>query len=303
MKDYKDMAAAVFRRRDAYEKKRQKQRKTIKHIAITGSVCVILCFLTTLLLEKEYLSAQQPESLTSEQLQEGTTAETAPTVLEESSQNCLLFLASDNGTEIAETELHANISLPFGYTVTVTDLRGMSEEDARTLYHRLNQELSNKLTPDTFSSAGITRGANMALTVTQTGCFILEIADRSSVSSIKAECVSEFGEVQFYILKDNQLASNWHPHWNELTISGEEYAAFDPDTQLAIAWHHSMQMVDALDKNPDIPLSNFSDQLIITVNHKDGTAETFISDIQFSDEGIAVIEHKGSVYYSAESNM
>ena len=201
--------------------------------------------------------------------------------------NPFIMVASAIEAEAEFKTLNLNDAFPFAYKISLIDVRGMNKSDREKIY--LNERDSAIDYSEATSNSRVTvRGAgeNVILTEYSANYIKLDLKNIENVKSITAKTSTKWGQIEYYdtklieteIEKGNTTPI---PHGQEITISAEQY---HNDCE-GFSWKNTAEMTQAIDENPDTPLSMYSDTITFTVEYKDGSKEIGIIDVVFDDEG------------------
>lgn len=201
--------------------------------------------------------------------------------------NPFIMVASAIETEAEFKTLNLNDAFPFAYKISLIDVRGMNKSDREKIY--LNERDSAIDYSEAVGNSRVTvRGAgeNVILTEYYANYIKLDLKNIENVKSINAKTSTKWGQIEYYdtklieteIEKGNTTPI---PHGQEITISAEQY---HNDCE-GFSWKNTAEMTQAIDENPDTPLSMYSDTITFTVEYKDGSKEIGIIDVVFDDEG------------------
>lgn len=193
-----------------------------------------------------------------------------------------------DGTEYEALKL--NEAFSFVYKISVTDTREMSQEEKEKEIKRLSRIFEDTVINEAsgrFESAyGVVRGGfeNIIFTEIMYNKIVLDIKEKESLKSINVKNSTEWGYVEY------DAPRNWDeleeggtmiiPHGNDITVTADDY-----NDSNGFLWRNSYKLDNAINDNPDIPLSTFKDTITFTVEYTDGTKEIGVIDVTFDDEG------------------
>lgn len=196
------------------------------------------------------------------------------------------FIMVANAVETAEnpsseyTTLKLNETFPFAYKISFVDVRGMNEFEREDVVLKAQEMLDNYIgntnTVD-YGMACVRSFPNIIFTEYLENNIKLNLTDKENVKSINVKNSSEWGYVE-YIDKGNTRPI---PHGNDITITAEQYH----QDSGGFHWKNSYKLDNAINDNPDIPLSTFTDTITFTVEYLDGSKEIGVIDVAFDDEG------------------
>ncbi len=300
MKTYEQMARDVLKRIDDVNVKRQHRRQNVLRAAVAVS-----CAVLTVLAGAGIPSLMPKESTTSS---DETVKPIATSVLQ-------IAYLSENGWDRSVMEQQTETQMR--YKLSVVDTRGMTAAQRQALWREMvakqEQELLEFI-PEFYSGqslggGGVNNGWDNALFVTyRAGVFWLDIDEKKKVESISAECDSIYGEAEFYIYSKNFVGkkvayqAKWYDGTEQHTeketrhgnvylyakgvaLDGDTYDLIQSDGGFYIRWKPSSKLYEVLNEDPNKALSDFFDQMTITVNYADGSLESHLLDIVFHDDG------------------
>lgn len=305
MKTYEQMARDVLRQIDDINVSRRRRRQNT--LRATVAVC---CAVLTLLVGAGIPSLMPKESTTSSN---ETVVPIATSVLQ-------IAYLSENGWD--RSVMKEQIETQMRYKLSVMDVRGLTTAQRDALreekVEQLQQELSGYYS-DYRNVGGSVNNAwdNALFTMLRGGCFQLDLNGEKTVESIRAQCSSIYGEAEFGIHSKNLVGqkvayqAKWYDgteqrteketrngnvylHAMSVALDGATYDRIQSDGYFYIRWKPSSKLYETLNDNPNRPLSEFSDQMTITVNYTDGSRDNHKIDIVFHDDGnIGAVYHDG----------
>lgn len=189
--------------------------------------------------------------------------------------------------EVEYKTLKLNDNFPFAYKISLIDVRGMSKSEREETY--LKARDSAITYTETVNSSRVTvrgSGENVILTEHYASFIKLDLKNIENVKSINVKTSTEWGQIEYYDSKLSETEiekgnTRPIPHGNEITISAEQY---HNDCE-GFSWKNTAEMTQAIDANPDTPLSTYSDTITFTIEYKDGSKEIGVIDVVFDDEG------------------
>ena len=303
MKTYEQMARAVLQKIEIEnEKKRHRQQRLVRS---TVAVC---CAVLTVLVGVGVPSLMSKESTISS---DESVKPVATSVLQ-------IAYLSENGWD--RSVMKEQIETQMRYRLSVTDVRGLTASQREVLrqekLEQMHQELSGYYSEYREGSGSVNNAWDNALfTMLRVGSFQLELNEEKAVESIRAQCSSIYSEVEFGIHSKNLVGqkvayqAKWYDgteqrteketrngnvylHAMSVTLDGTTYDRIQQDGYFYIRWKPSSKLYETINDNPNRPLSEFSDQMTITVNYTDGSRDNHKIDIVFHDDG-----NIGAVYH------
>ncbi len=190
--------------------------------------------------------------------------------------------------------LELNVASPFVYKISVIDVRGMSEGERDAELKRLGKSFEDSFITDSsgdfVSAHGGIRGGfeNIIFVEMMFNQIILNLSDKENLKSINVKTSSEWGYVEY---NDPVLLMEMRekydvvslPHGTDITVTADQYH----QDSGGFAWRNSYKLDNALNDNPDMPLSSFTDTITFTVEYEDGSKEIAVIDVVFDDDGNA----------------
>lgn len=249
--------------------------------ALAGALGICLVFSAVFGFD---VSSTVPEPVTAE----GQTS-TQPTV-KQISPFIMIAGAAESENNEAET-LKLNETFPFAYKLSVIDVRGMGESEKQAMLKQMSREFEdtviNSSSVEYEMAQGCIRGGfeNIIFTEVMFNKFVLDLKDKENIKSINVKNSSKWGYVEFVnsvpFKEPEEGGLIVIPHGTDITVNGEEY---NPDKD-GFLWRNSHHLDNAINDNPDIPLSTFKDTVTFTVEYFDGSKEIGVIDVTFDDEG------------------
>ena len=305
MKNYEQMAEVVLRRAEACVLLQKRNRRIAATATAFGSLCLLIAVSITVMstgMMRDNPSLEQPPSLMGSQATEnwdstgGDATEHQPTDTAtegDSSQEMGIILLAAYTMEEEGTLLTEDLALPLNYSLRIRDLRGLSEderaqaimEERKLCDEKMNQSISGT----SVKHGKCTPRENYVLSFVRNGCFRLRIEDYSLVESIGIQSATNYGKI------DVSLSNFSFPKGQVVTLTPEEIPEADQERGLVINWGYSNAVLEALDDDPAIPLKDFSDTVVFTVNYTDGTVRKCEVKIQILDDGQIFASLQGGV--------
>ncbi len=313
MKTYEQMARDALRRIDDENRIRRQRRQN----AIRATVAVCCAVLTVL------VGAGVPYLTKNEQPHPSNEVVTpiATSVLQ-------VAYLSENGWDCSVMEQQTETQMR--YKLSVVDTRGMTTTQRQALFLKMVAKQEEELlefipefySGHTYGGGGVNNGWDNALFETyRAGIFQLDIDEKKKVESFRAECSSIYGEAELCLhsvsLVGQKVAyrakwagteeqcmesteketrhGNVYLHAMAIELDGATYDRVTADGVYHIRWKPSSKLYEALNDNPQKALSDFSDQMTITVKYTDGSFESHRLDIVFHDDGNIGAVYRGVV--------
>ncbi len=294
MKSCEQMAADVLRRAEMCVRRQKRNKRIAVNAAVFGSLCLLIAANVVVMVigsREENPSLEQPPSQTGSQLPEGTGAaegnpsQTQPsdTVTEgDTSQKPGLILLAYT-LEDERTPLMEDLVVPLNYFMHIRDLRGLSEEErAQAIAEErnlLDEKLNQNLGSANMKLGNCTPREDYVITFVRVGCFRLGIQDYSLVEKISIQSASNYGKMSV------SLSDFTFPKGQTVTLTPENIPEKDQIHGIVINWDYSDAVLKALDTDPAVPLSGFSDTVIFSVNYTDGTIQKCEVRMIIQDDG------------------
>lgn len=286
MKNYMEMAEDVFIRRDEYLKKK---RRMVHNIAASAAVlaCVVAVVLSCIsiwMIGTPDLTI--PVSPSCPQLgvphnSSPTTEPTSESLPVQANEWKLLLAASLDSTG---KELREDLTLPLNYLFVVRDIRGFAQQEIEQSYKEASAYIKEQ-TP--YWSANTRVGKNVILSTATSGAFQLVIDDYSIVESIEIMTQSGYGKVCVLLSDDS------YPTGTKVELLPEQIPEEDKQNKLIVNWKYSQGLMDVLEADPTVSLSEFHDTVTFSVTYQDGRMESSVVDIVFRDDGTVYASFQG----------
>jgi len=197
-------------------------------------------------------------------------------------------------------KLEINDTFPFAYSISVTDVRNMTEQEKSSVAKQCADDLDEKTkeivrshSAGDFYTASVCSHENIVFGSVSLNSIKLDLKNKEKIESINIRCSSKWGSVEY--VDENNCGVDEEkgvalvpPHGNEITVAIEDY----DEEKGIIYWTNSVEMEETLNNNPDLPLSIFKDTATITVNYKDGQKAIGVIDVAFNDDGNATFTCK-----------
>lgn len=203
--------------------------------------------------------------------------------------------------ETKEKVLELGVNTPIKYNLEIYDIRNKSEKEIEKLKDELRSS-NLQIKEENLDTLSVITGTesldNIILRKMIYNSFVLDIKDPTTVKSINLKTNTEFWYLNYFDQRDDVTLENAFPKGKDLTIDGETYAELLEALKehgyegFYINLEHDMNLCSAIDKNPEIDLSNFNDTLTFTVEYKDGTVEQAKIDISLNQNGALDIKLK-----------
>ncbi len=187
--------------------------------------------------------------------------------------------------------LRINDTFPFAYKISFTDIRGMSEEERDAVVRKAEEKMNLLVAGDgsdnfEYGIACVRSFENIIFTEALANSIKLNLPQDKTVKAINVKNSTEWGYVEYYDGKLIETEINEGndvliPHGSEITVTADQY---HQETG-GFHWKNSYKLDNAINDNPDIPLSTFNDTITFTVEYTDGTKEIGVIDVTFDDEG------------------
>ena len=300
MKSYKKMAEDVLHRAEVYTvRKKRSQRIAVTAVAF-GCLSVLIAVniikigmgttvdtpfagQPSIQMDNHTPQASKPTEGTKPQEQ------TTITVPGEDAfgDHGIVLLAARTMTALG-VPLEDNLELPLNYSLRVRDFRGLTSDERfhaeleeKALYHI---QMNDGLGGASMKLGNCTNRENYMISFIRTGCFrLLWTKDHTSVERIRIRSTTKYGKI------DVSLSNNTFPKGEEVTLLPEDIPEWDWEHGLRINWKYSNALLEALDKDPSMPLSGFSDLLIFAVEFTDGSVKECKVELSIRDDGEVIV--------------
>ena len=304
MKSYKQMAADVLHRAEVCTARKKRNQR----IAVTAAAFGCLSVLITVNIIKIGMGTrgdtpvvEQPTVQIGSQATEGSKAtegdqpQVQPSIpssgedlpKEDVKQNFDVVLLVAISPDDPGTELVENLTMPMNYFLRVRDLRGLFDEERE---QAINEERvqHRKLMDESLNGASVRYGnckarEDYVISFVRTGCFRLQIENYNLVESISVRCSTKYGQVDIRT-SDYQWLKGW-----DVEIHPEDISDDYLKRPLEINWKYTSELLFALDEDPSMSLSTFSDVVTFTVKFLDGTVQESKVRVAIQDDGQIVV--------------
>lgn len=311
MKTYEQMAQDALQRINAIHiKRRCRRRNVIRATVALGCVALtVLCGA-----QMHSLIPDTPPTSSTNAYASGTGA--SVTLVPETDTRIatsVLQMAylSKNGWDSCDMEKQTEI--PMRYRLSVVDVRGLTTAQRDALREEKVEQLQQELCDDfgdSCNARGCVKNAwdNTLFVLLRGGSFQLSVNELKKVDSLRVECSSIYGEVELGVhsinLVDQKIVyqaknydgieqrveeetryGNIYLKAMGIALDGKTYDSICSDGELNIYWQPSSKMYEMLNADPTKALSDFVDQMTVTVRYTDGTCERHLLDIVFHDDG------------------
>lgn len=284
MKSYDEMTDHVLRRRDAYAV-RQRRKRIGAAAAIAAAMGCMAC---VIVLGQEpapsvtgTLSAAPEPSQTVQQTQPTT----QPPVEPQGEEPRLTFLAYT--AQMEEAELEENVALPLAYYIGVTDIRGLTTETE--IVEQMKQSSADL---DAFlrqfegeddvqgiCHRRVLRRENYIISLARCGSFRLCLDQIGDIKAVTVETSSGYGEVTVH----QGVFDGSHAYDRGFCVTVDADAV--KDGELMIDWGYSTALLEELEADPTVPLTDFTDTVTITVTCGDGGSLSCAIDLTINEDG------------------
>lgn len=250
------------------------QKASIVSFKKVGACCVAVALIFALLFGFNPSSANIPSTKDTSTAENSTTED----VVRIGAPFIMIASAVD---ETAPESLKLNEAFPFACKISFIDTRGMSKAEKEKAFLEL-KNIANNFHSDIYETNRFTIRSgfdNIILTEQYLNYIKLNIKSFDSVKSINAKTSTKWGQIEHIsnIPKENPLPQRG----NDITITAEDW----DEESSGFYWRNTAEMSQAIDANPDVPLSSYSDTITITVEYTYGGKVISIIDVAFDDEG------------------
>ena len=314
MKNSDELARDVLERIHAYKERQTQRRRTAGRVAVAvGCACltVLTCLWSGVSLPQVTPESSNPVSQTPDE----------PVHI---SMMQAVYLADG---DVHTKDLTETGEIPLWYRLQVEDVRKgdpETDEDYGAEYQTLLEE--SQLWVEQYAGkeahASVTRFENVVISAYSCGYVRVAVTRPEQVENIRVSCATGIGTAEMslwadsltgqavpYVLETKEGAFTLEKTVNDsgrcwlygqsVTLMGDTYRALYSDAEngrgdFFLRWKPHSALNEALNKYPDTPLSSFSDEMTVTVNYTDGSADIYTLAVQFTDDGIVTINFVGS---------
>lgn len=264
---------------DPYMGTRLKAKMTVQKTSTVsfkkiGAYCVAVALIFALLF------GFNPSPATTPSTKDNSTTENSTT--ENSARRGIPFIMVASAVEdTAPKPLKLNEAFPFACKISFIDTRGMNKAEKEKAFLD-SKNMANNFHSDLHETNRFTirSGFDNIILIEQYLNYIKpNISAFKSVKSINAKTSTKWGQIEHIsnIPKENPLPQRG----NDITITAEEW----DEESSGFYWRNTAEMSQAINANPDVPLSSYSDTITITVEYTYGGKVISIIDVAFDDEG------------------
>jgi hypothetical protein len=259
MKNYEEITQSVL---NTAKVRRAAQKRRSRTIIASAAACA--CALALVLFAGIKRPAPEPAD----------TATKNPTAVIQMQPRVKLLTAVNKDTK---QELIEDVVTPFDLRMQVLDVRGMSEEEIDMLYKQ-EWDAAKAIISESKLDGRATQygGSEAIITIISDGKFFVVIDDIDQVEAVSATCTSG-------------------AHINKNKVNKP-----NGDSGIEFTWSPSQEIViSAIEDDPTIKLSQFSDTVTVEVKFCDGTTETVVMDLIFGDSGQIYAVRRGTTLTAA----
>lgn len=305
MRNYEQMAEDVLGRRDEFVVRQKRNRCIGGTVVVVGAVCVamVLAIRSVQVGEmkpseqvlQESSAAAQTVSKT-EPVESETTLTTEPTGVTSETvavEKGITLIAYN--AEVAKVELKENVVLPLCYYIGVTDTRELKSDEIEVLMRQLSDDMeafSNRIRADDSVEISEVKGIhhrrtlrreNYVISMLRCGSIQVLFDDIDAVETVNVKTGTRYSEVTVY----QALTANYADRLRgfDVTVNVDEFMSSEHEDVVFIDWSYSVYMLEELESNPTVSLSNYSDTIVITVNYRDGIQESLCIDMIYNEDG------------------
>ena len=308
MKTYEQMARDALQRIDAIHSKRRCRRRNVVRATVALG-CVALTVLCSA--QMHSLKSDTPP-ISSNASGTGVSVTLVPEADTRIATSVLqMAYLSKSGWDSCDMEKQTEI--PMRYRLSVVDVRGLTTAQKDALREEKVEQLHQELC-DTFGDSCNARGSvktawdNTLFVLLRGGSFQLSVDELKKVDSLRVECSSIYGEAELGVhskklvgqkiayqaknydgieqrVEEETRYGNIYLKAMGIVLDGKTYDSICSDGELNIYWQPSSKMYETLNADPTMALSDFADQMTVTVRYTDGTCERHLLDIVFHDDG------------------
>ena len=293
MKNYEEMTQSVLQRAKEF---REKQKKRNRNIITAVTVCSC-CICMAVIIGIKFGRPELPGDTVKEQydentgLNQSTASDTSKE--EQTTGKPRMVLLHAMGEE--KQEMERDVKLPYQYKIHIQDITGKTEQQMTEVWAE-RDAFVNGITeqyPDEENIMwGGYRPGNALITHVSIGTFVMKIEEINTVESISASCSDSTKMFTQSELDGTRLhAFCGRP----MLIEGENLRTVfsENDGGFVFWWMIGDPIVVAINENPAMPLSAFYDTITFMVKYKDGSEESCLVDMYFSDNGEVYAIYRG----------
>lgn len=258
MKTYEEMTRSVLEK----EKKCRARRK--KNILYGASLAAVLC----LILSAGFLYGGKNEIIPTEQTIE----------LKKSVSRLQVFYAGNAEQE----EMVEDVEAPLDFLIRVRDIRKIRNAEQRAEIMGEEKQINQKAVASATGPQGekgytCWGSENSIVSLVQNEFLYLAVSDYEQVEDMSVE-TTEAG------------AATVVPYPYE--VKAPDGSVTTIKTGIHINWTLSDATINRIDENPDMPLSEICDTVVVTVKFRDGITEKVVIDLTVDDAGQIYVTHR-----------
>ena len=301
MKNYEHMARDVLQRIERIENARTRRKKRFVRGAAVMTCMAVLVLAGLMVTDKDKLTPSVSDDIITSSGEDWVSASIMQKV----------YLSNGNKRVTA-----MQVSQGIQYRLQVIDLRGLTQAQRKAQFDEQRQLIAAQqdawMEQGTAMRGFVQQRDNVLVSSLSTTGFSLDVGDWTTVTQVKGECSSGYGQVELALYAphlagrsveytlftadgDHRLskpvygAGNCWLYGPGVALSGE----WCRDGKLTIMWKPDKALLEALDAQPETPLSAFSDTLTVAVSYQDGTVEEHTVRMHFSDDGVVDAVYEG----------
>ncbi len=202
--------------------------------------------------------------------------------------------AVDTQTNSVTKTLELNEEYPYQINLSVTDVRGKTEEEKKKILDELHRIQESYFVTGSFSvGRGMISGLdNVFVSECSLNQFKLNIENLKQLKCINVTNSSPYGEVVY----NNQKKASFAPvHGHSVIVNADDFDA----ERCGFLWQHTDELETAVNKNPDLAFSTFDDTITFTAEYIDGSKATGVVELKFDSTGNATAVCKSYEYQKA----
>ncbi len=307
MKNYEEMAEAVFRRiEESNAAKKRRQERVVRYLV--PAVCVCLVALLGLGIWQAGRGATEPQgggvqvnsnpvqtqssgTVPSTQVQPSDAPEATEPVQPQPAEPFLYLCAKGGDGQVSSELLQLDQSYETGIYLDFINIQGLTEDQIQDQLDACQQEIQEILG----QYGEIENGYHYGFTILRDkGYIISRMAwnffaldlDVSRVQRIKIENTGRYGQIDIFGMEVDAETGRF-PHGQSITLEKEQLSG-----NITFSWNYE-QLNHYMEETDDPTCRDFNDTFHFTVEFEDGTVATATVDIEFQDSGRAVISCRG----------
>ena len=274
MKTYREMTESVLQKAGAEIQKRERRLRNGVFIAASG-----LCLALVLTVVGVGMG-KTPEVVPTETNQQPNLSVDATQPVETQAKLKVTYLSDIEGQTTQET-VTAGVRIPLSAMVRVRDIRNLSKSDVDKVMEE-ERTFGKEYLTGRGGYTSLYQGTGAVLSIFSNGSITLDLSECDPVKNVEIKS-SNKGVVYGASGQMRELPPEGTPIHSYWPYMLEAY----------IEWELPIEARNALNENPDLPLSFIEDTITVTIHYENGAIETLVFNITVNDEGQIFVSQRG----------